>query len=146
MKKIINDLDNIKNIELEIFDFDGFEFPKEILKVSKLRTLEIYGDNGYMKELPAEIENLINLKKLSIAVEILKCLPKEIGSLINLEYLEIDSEFEDFNGIPIKCVTEMNSINPKYSWIEENAPVFKNMDKITWSLLKEWKKSQTIYH
>ena len=51
----------------------------------------MYGDNGYMKELPAEIENLINLKKLSIAVEILKCLPKEIGSLINLEYLEIDS-------------------------------------------------------
>ena len=60
----------------------------------------MYGDNGYMKELPAEIENLINLKKLSIAVEILKCLPKEIGNLINLEYLEIDSEFEDFNGIP----------------------------------------------
>ena len=60
----------------------------------------MYGDNGYMKELPAEIENLINLKKLSIAVEILKCLPKEIGYLINLEYLEIDSEFEDFNGIP----------------------------------------------
>ena len=85
--KKINDLDNIKNIELEIFDFDGFEFPKEILKLSKLRTLEMYGDNGYMKELPAEIENLINLKKLSIAVEILKCLPKEIGSLINLEYL-----------------------------------------------------------
>lgn len=27
-------------------------------------------------------------------------MPKEIGSLINLEYLEIDSEFEDFNGIP----------------------------------------------
>ena len=60
--KKINDLDNIKNIELEIFDFDGFEFPKEILKLSKLRALEMYGDNGYMKELPAEIENLINLK------------------------------------------------------------------------------------
>ena len=60
--KKINDLDNIKNIELEIFDFDGFEFPKEILNLSKLMTLEMYGDNGYMKELPAEIENLINLK------------------------------------------------------------------------------------
>lgn len=56
---------------------------------------------------------------------------------------DYNPNLEDFNGIPIKCVTEMNSINPKYNWIEENAPVFKNMDKITWALLKEWKLSQT---
>ena len=38
--KKLNDLDNIKNIELE-FDFDEFEFPKEILELSKLKTLDI---------------------------------------------------------------------------------------------------------
>ena len=66
--KKINDLDNIKNIELELCDFDESEFPKEILELSKLKTLDMYSDNGDVDELPAEIGNLINLKKLNIGI------------------------------------------------------------------------------
>lgn len=55
---------------------------------------------------------------------------------------DYNPNLDEFKGSVIKCVTDINTINPKYPWIENNAPVYKNIDKITWTLIREWKFSQ----
>lgn len=49
---------------------------------------------------------------------------------------------QSWRGIPIKCVTDRNTVNPNFAWIDYKSPVYKNMDTITWVLIKEWQMSQ----
>ena len=55
---------------------------------------------------------------------------------------DYNPNLDEFKGSAIKCVTSINTINPKYPWIENKAPIYKNIDKITWTLIREWKFSQ----
>lgn len=98
--KDIEKLINLKKLTIEFSDIKTL--PKEIFNLVNLETLNI--ECACLKEFPDGISNLTKLKTLNFIyceelIE-LKEFPKEIGNLINLEYLEIDSEFEDFNGIP----------------------------------------------
>ena len=67
---------------------DLTELPKEIGNLTNLKRLII--KCFYLKELPKEIFNLINLEELHISSDNLTELPKEIGNLTNLKSLDID--------------------------------------------------------
>ena len=72
----------------------------------------------YLKELPKEIFNLINLEKLSIDCNNLEISPDGIEKLINLEklYIEINIDIniinKDFNfkSLPIKEIGKLNNL------------------------------------
>ena len=88
----INDKEKIFKLkELSIFYCKTKHIPAEIFKLTNLEILEIKHSND-LTELPKEIGNLTNLKKLSIGCGRLKKLPKEIGNLVNLKILEINSD------------------------------------------------------
>lgn len=56
---------------------------------------------------------------------------------------DYNPNLNEFKGSSIKCVTEMNTINPKYPWIKSCDNIFKNFNVITWTLVREWQKSQS---
>lgn len=61
------------------------EFPKEILSLRNLATLDL--SKNKLTNIPSEIGNLANLKKLNLSKNNITTFPKEIGNLQHLDTL-----------------------------------------------------------
>lgn len=58
---------------------------------------------------------------------------------------DYNPNLDSFKGTAVKCVTDRNSINPAYPWINNDNPVYKNLNVITWVLLREWIAAKQAY-
>ena len=91
----------ICNVNLIELPKELTELPKEIGNLTNLKRLDIRTNN--FTKLPKEIGNLINLEKLYIDCNNLEISPDGIEKLINLEKLDIDINIDiniinkDFN-------------------------------------------------
>ena len=93
---------NWKNFKLDKSPFDTYiflqqlNFLKKKLQISE-NIFDLYSKKELylfgVRELPKEIANLTNLRKLSLSKSILTKIPKEIGKLTNLEELWLNYNF-----------------------------------------------------
>ena len=78
---------NIRNLDILDLDYEIEYIPTEVFKLIILEKLQIRCNN--LIELPKEIGNLTNLKKLYISNYEIKYIPTEVFKLINLKILYI---------------------------------------------------------
>lgn len=108
---------------------------KRILQdITKLRTLEeinLNGGNLACVRLPREIENLQNLRVLSITNCGLYQLPESIGNLRNLQHLELRNEHH-LKSLPesIGNLKNLQSLNLRGTHIESFPKSIKNLGKL----------------
>lgn len=71
------------------------------------------------------------------------------------DYIQTDNPYailiDDYNpnlynwqGISIKAITEKNTINPNFNWIEKDMPIFKKSEVLIYELLKAVKEELSI--
>lgn len=108
---------------------------KRILQdITKLRTLEEINLNGWnlaCVRLPREIENLQNLRVLSITNCGLYQLPESIGNLRNLQHLELRNEHH-LKSLPesIGNLKNLQSLNLRGTHIKSFPKSIKNLGKL----------------
>ena len=107
------------NIKLPPLTGDSYDWKIEYVRVSTYKNWKLFSQDIYEKteflglngrdlsELPKEIGNLVNLKKLNITQNNLSDLPHEISNLKNLECLYIGNN--KFKEIP-KCVLSLKNL------------------------------------
>jgi Leucine-rich repeat (LRR) protein len=89
--------------------------PNNIVNCKDLEYLSIYPPTNMINEIPNDIGNLVNLKKLILNTQNLSVIPESIGNLIHLEYLDIKG-----NNIQIIPESIGNLIHLKHLCINNN--------------------------
>lgn len=57
---------------------------------------------------------------------------------------DYNPNLENWTGIPIKAITDKNTINPRFKWIEQDSPVFKKTDIIAYEMLNVLKQELKV--
>lgn len=89
LAKLVNNNDEKPVTSLNLEEKKFSSFPKEILKLTDLKTLNL--SNNRISEIPSEISLLTNLEELYLNKCALEKLPDSIGQLKNLRVLDVSS-------------------------------------------------------
>ncbi|MCR4555928.1 MAG: leucine-rich repeat domain-containing protein, partial [Alphaproteobacteria bacterium] len=132
MKRILQDITKLQTLEeisLNGWNLACVRLPREIENLQNLRVLSI--TNCGLHQLPESIGNLQNLRVLSITNCGLHQLPESIGNLRNLQHLELRNEHH-LKSLPesIGNLKNLQSLNLRGTHIKSFPKSIKNLGKL----------------
>ncbi|SHL18764.1 COR domain-containing protein [Flavobacterium chilense] len=134
--EIPSELFNLTNLESLILGnkFNLKSIPKELIKLKKLKRLEI---SGTFEEFPLILSNLTNLASLTLISNSLKIIPKEIESWTTITYLNLGQciNIQQINGLPSN-LTYIYLNGKSQNKIPESIYTLKYLNKIVLASFK----------